>query len=318
MMYSFDEDPPALEDVFRNELWDLVSIFTDDIIIYSDTFEEHLEHIQTVFKRLRDARLKTKRKKCHFCVPVLNFLGHEVSAEGIKPKVDNVRKLLDAKKPKTTKEVQSFLGLTDYYRCFVPGYSKIAKPLYKCIPKFQWGEEQDKAWQTLIEKLINPPLLEFPDFNKEFILNTDASGLAFGYVLSQTWGDYKPHPIRYGGRVLRNAEIRYTISEKELLSLVYAVRDCSQYLEGRFFTIFTDHQPLTHALRFRDSSGSLSRWAVLLQQYSFEIRYKRGAKNSDADAMSRAPIQSVSEAFVGSVRLVPTTEIAAEQECDRP
>uniref|UniRef100_A0A7M5V1C4 Reverse transcriptase domain-containing protein n=1 Tax=Clytia hemisphaerica TaxID=252671 RepID=A0A7M5V1C4_9CNID len=218
MMYSFDEDPAALEDVFRNELWDFVSIFTDDIFIYSDTFEKHLEHIQTIFKRLRDAGLKTKRKKCHFCVPVLNFLGHEVSAEGIKPKVDNVRKLLDAKKPKTTKEVQSFLGLTDYYRRVVPGYSEIARPLYKCIPKFQWGGEQDKAWQTLIERLTNPPLFESPDFNKEFILNTDASGLAFGYVLSQTSGDDKPHLIRYGGRVLRNAEIPYTISEIQSIS----------------------------------------------------------------------------------------------------
>eukprot|EP00111_Clytia_hemisphaerica_P016400 TCONS_00048555-protein len=306
-----------LEDIFRNELWDFVSIFIDDIIIHSKTFEEHLEHIQIVFQRLREAGLKMKRKKCHFCVPTLNFLGHEVSAEGIKPKVDNVRKLLDAKKPTTTKQVQAFLGLTGYYRRFVPGYSEIARPLYKCVPKFQWGEEQNKAWTTLIEKLTNPPLLEFPNFNKEFVLNTDASGLAIGYVLSQTSDGEKPLPIRYGGRVLKDAEIRYTITEKELLSLVYAIRDCTQYLEGRFFTVYTDHQPLTHALRFRDVSGRLSRWAVLLQQYTFEIRYKKGAKHSDADAMSRAPIQPVSEAFVGSIRLVPTTEVAAEQECDR-
>ena len=230
--------------VLQEFLGSFVSVYLDDIIIYSRTYEQHLDHIQRVFNALRKANLKIKLKKCFFCKPNIAFLGHIVGRDGIQTDPAKVEVVRTFKVPKTVSQLRSALGLFGYYRKFVKDFSKIAQPLnhllHKDVP-FNWTEKQQRAFDFLKERLISAPILKYPDFEQPFIVYTDASGTGLGAVLSQLDENRKERVVAYASRSLNQAEKNYTITDKECLAIVWAIKHFSHYLGLRPFTIITDH-----------------------------------------------------------------------------
>lgn len=278
-----------VEQIFQSELWIFILLYIDDIIIFSKNFQEHIQHLRLTLQRLRESRLQAKEKKCHFVMDQVSFLGHTVSKDGVKVLKKNTDTVQKFEAPTTIKELRSFLGMTSYYRRFIEGYSKIARPLTTLLKKdtkFTLTDEAREAFTKLKEALISPPILQYPDYDKPFLLLTDASNEAIGHILAQKY-DGKYLPIKYGGRTLNSAEKNYGVSEKEALALVHAIGKNHQYLHGRIFDVYTDHQPLQSLLNAKDPSGRLARWFLVLQRYQFRIHYLPGTLNVVADALSR-------------------------------
>ena len=202
-------------------------VYLDDIIIYSETFEGHLVHLRQVFERLRKANLKLKPGKCYIGRRQVKYLGHVVSEAGVKPDPENVNKVLQFIEPTDKKSLKSFLGMIGYYRKFVPGYSQLAHPLIKLTHEkqsFEWGQEQSKSFKILKKLLTEEPILKYPDFDKEFILATDASNVAIRAVLGQLDELGKEHSVAYASGVLNKAERNYSTTEREALAIFWAVK----------------------------------------------------------------------------------------------
>ena len=278
-----------VEKIFSKIMWRFVMLYIDDIIIFSKNITEHFEHLTEVLDILQKHQLQAKLSKCKFFKSQLTFLGHQVTPEGILPLAENVKTVQGLKEPETLKELRSFLGMTAYYRKFIENYAGKARPLTRLLKKDEAmiiGPEQRKAIDQLKSDLSTPPILKYPDYDRRFHVITDASKEKIGHVITQQY-DKKFHPIRYGGRQLNAAEKNYTISEKEALALLHAIRKNHAYLHGRDFTVHTDHLPLKNLMTAHDPTGRLARWFLTLQQYNFEIKYLPGEKNQVADALSR-------------------------------
>lgn len=192
---------------------------------------------------------------------------------------------------KTPKNIKQFLGLVGYYRRFIPNFSKTAKALTDLLKKdrkFEWTIKQIEAFDILRNSLCSEPILQYPDFSKPFILTTDASGYAVGGVLSQGVIG-KDLPVAYTSRILNPAEQNYSTIEKECLAIIYCVNHFRPYLYGRLFTVVTDHKPLVWLHSIKDSTSRLWKWRTRLSEYQYEIQYKKGTLNYNADALSRNP-----------------------------
>jgi len=201
--------------------------------------------------------------------------------------------------PTSVKELKTFCGMISYRR-FIPNCSRIAFPLHKLLKRdVEWKPEQEHAFQHLKARLTSQPILQYPDFSKEFILTTDASNTGLGAVLSQE-PLVKDLPVAYASRSLNKAEINYTTSEKELLAIVWATRYFRPYLYGRHFKIITDHKPLTWIMNVKDPGSRLLRWRIHLEEFDYEIIHKRGSQNTNTDAWSR--IGSVTAEVKGSTK----------------
>ena len=282
-------------------------VYLDDIVIYASSLEEHNKRLREVFNRLRKNKLKLQPEKCEFLRKEVIYLGHIITENGILPeptKLDAVNKF---PVPKNVKGIQSFIGLAGYYRRFIDNFSKIARPLTKLTKKdekFSWSTEQQNAFETLKNKLTTAPVLQYPNFEQEFIVTSDASDYAIGAVLSQgTVG--QDRPIAYASRVLSRAEKNYSTTEKELLAIVWAVKHFRPYLYGTKFKIITDHKPLTWLFSVNDPGSRLIRWRLKLEEYDYVILHKAGKANANADALSRNVIATVN---------VPNKEEGEEEE----
>ena len=222
-------------------------VYLDDIVIFADSLETHNKKLIEIFKRLREFDLKLKPSKCEFLRKEVIYLGHKISEMGAQPDESKLDAVRSFPRPKTVKNIKSFLGLAGYYRRFIKDFSKKALPLTSLLKKdasFQWSDKQEQAFEELKDCLTEQPILQFPDFERPFNVTTDASNFAIGAVLSQ--GDYpKDLPVAYASRCLNSAETNYSVIEKELLAIVWAVRHFRPYLYGRRFRIVTDHQPLS-------------------------------------------------------------------------
>ena len=266
--------------------------YIDDIIISSRTFEEHLIHLEQVLTKLRTAKLKVKPTKTHVADHETKYLGFLVSEEGIKVCPSRSEAITNYPQPTSQKEVRSFIGLASYYRKFIEGFSDIAGPLIALLSKsvkFIWTEECTLSFEKLIASLISPKILVYPDFTKKFCLTTDASKIGLGAVLSQPDGD-EENVIAYASRTLKDAERNYTTTELELLAIVWAVERFKPYLFGTVFELITDHKPLTYLHSSTSTSSRLARWKLKLSDYSFDIHYKPGKENINADILSRTEI----------------------------
>jgi transposase InsO family protein len=264
-------------------------VFLDDIVVYARSLSEHDTKLREVFDRLRKNRLKLKAEKCQFLRKEVSYLGHVISEKGVFPEQAKTRVIEEYPTPQNVKQLRSFLGLMSYYRRFVPKFSHIAAPLHKLLKKdapYEWTISQEQAFQTLKGKLLAPPVLKYPDFNERFILTTDASGEGLGAVLSQ--GEIgKDLPVAFASRTLNRAEKAYSTTEKELLAIVWGMRYFRPYLYGRKFMVVTDHKPLTWIMNVKDPGSRLLRWRIKLEEYEYEVVYKKGALNTNADALSR-------------------------------
>ena len=293
--------------IFREVLHDYVLIYLDDIIIFSKTLEEHARHLDNVFKILELHGLKLKLKKCVFGRTEIEYLGHCVSASGVQPVGEKVEAIKKLKEPKSVKEVQSILGVMNYYRRFVQSYAEIAHPLTALTRKgtaWVWGDKERNAFEKIKSVLTSRPILGYPDFTREFIVHTDASGYGIGAVLSQM--QRPPHSnidrevvISYTSRHLNDREIKWSVTEKECVAIIHAVTKFKSYLYGRVFTCVTDHRPLEWLMKKAEPSGRLARWALMLQEYQIKIGYRPGKTNQNADFLSRFPLPLVANVIFG-------------------
>jgi len=264
--------------------------YLDDIVIYSSSFDLHLKHLGETLGLLSKAGLKLNLSKCNFAKNKIRFLGFEVSGEGVAPDPSKVTCIAEMNAPKNVKGVRRFLGATGFFRKHIDGYATLAAPLTRLLKKdtpFAWGQEQEKAFESLKRKLITAPILRQPDFTREFEIHTDASQIAIGAALFQRDDAGVPHAIGYFSRKLRNAESRYPAIDLEALAVVEGVRVFDPYVYGRRFKIFTDHRPLTYIFKRKTKSPRLSRYAHDLSHYQYELLYKQGAVNHVPDLLSR-------------------------------
>lgn len=271
-------------------------VYLDDIIIFATSLQEHMCRLRQVFERLREAQLKVQLDKSEFLKQELMYLGHVITPHGIRPNPDKIRAIKQFPIPKTPREIKSFLGLVGYYRKFVPNMAKLTKPmtsLLKKNAKFEHTPDFIEAFEKCKELLINPPILQYPDFDQPFILTTDASNIALGAVLSQNHNG-QDLPIAYASRTLNETETKYSVTDKELLSLVWSTKYFRPYLYGHKFIIRTDHQPLKWLFNLKDNVNSrLTRWKIKLSEYDFTVEYKKGKSNTNADALSRIEIHPI-------------------------
>ena len=284
-----------MDHVYDGIAWKFVVVYLDDTIIFSRTFNEHLDHLKRVFSRIRRAGLKLNLEKCNFWMRSLPFLGHIISPQGIAPdpqKIDAVEKI---QPPKNVTQLRSFLGLVGYYRQFIQNFSSIAKPLNWLLQKdvvYEWKTAQQEAFETLKKRLTIAPILAYPNFKKTFILATDASYFGYGATLSQVDSNGKEHPIAYASKSLRKEELNYGATELECAAVVWAIEHFHKYLGTTYFVLVTDHYALKW-LRTAEPKGRIARWILKLQPYNFEIVHKPGRIHSNVDALSRLPTQTI-------------------------
>lgn len=296
MPMGLKNSPSTFQRVMDNVLRGLQNViclvYLDDVIVFSTSLQEHMNNLEKVFQRLRESNFKIQLDKSEFLKLETAYLGHIISKDGIKPNPDKISAIQNYPLPKTATEIKRFLGLLGYYRKFIPDFARLAKPLTQCLKK---GSKitLDANYVNCFEKcktlLTNDPILQYPDFNKEFVLTTDASNLAIGAVLSQgPIGQDKP--IAYASRTLNSSEINYSTIEKELLAIVWATKYFRPYLFGRKFKIITDHKPLQWVMNLKEPNSRLTRWRLKLSEYNFTVIYKQGKSNTNADALSRIEI----------------------------
>ena len=263
---------------------DCIDNFIDDILIFSPDEHSHRIALQEVFKRLRKHNFTLRGKKCEVGKRSITYLGHTFSKSVMSPDQSKLEAIEHWPRPSDQKDVKQFLGLASYYRRYIKEFAVVAGPLNQLLAKyikFSWNDSAEESFFKLKRKLVSASVLNCPDFKKKFTLCTDASGLGLGAVLEQD-----NHAVAYYSRSLRNSERNYSTIELECLAMVEALKRLRHYLLGRQFEILTDHKPL-ESLSEQKSNGRLWRWAVIIQEYDFTIKYRKGHDNGNADALSR-------------------------------
>lgn len=280
----------CVNEILEPYLGKSVIAYLDDILIFSPTFEQHLQDITNVLKALSLAGLKVFPGKCTFAANQATFLGFKFDANGYRPSDKHVSAVKSYPTPTNVKEVRCFLGLVNFFKSFLKDRANIAAPLNALTKKnacFNWTKECDDSFNLLKSMLSEAPVLQYPRFDKPFYISCDASNNAIGAALTQLSTDGCHMPVAYCGRSLNRHEKNYSITKLELLACVYAVGYFRTYLEGAKFFIITDHSPLTSILKSKTISPQLARYALFLQGFDFEVCYKSGLLNSAADCLSR-------------------------------
>ena len=271
--------------------WEACLIYLDDVIVFGRTFEEHLERLRSVLERFKEANLQLNPSKCHLFQSQVECLGFIVSANGVATDPEKTKAVRDWPTPRSASDVRSFIGLCSYYRRFVKGFATIAAPLYRLTQKgvdFEWAPDCEAAFNELKDALMTAPVLAYPRSEGEFILDTDASDVGIGSVISQMQ-DGVERVIAYFSRSLGPVQRRYCVTRRELLAIVESVKYFHHYLYGRHFLIRSDHSSLQWLLRFKNPEGQLARWLTLLFTYDWEVKHRPGKDHGNADALSRRP-----------------------------
>ena len=271
---------------------DFATAYMDDVLIYSETMEDHLNHLSIVFDGLRKAGLRLKRAKCDFFKRELPYLGHVVDEYGIRPNADKAAVIRDLGAPRSVRDVRSFVGMASFYRRFIPDFSNIAEPLTKLTrkhAKFEWTDQCQMAFDVLKQKLCTPPVLAFPDPTKPYILYTDASENCIVGLLAQECPDGE-RPLQYLSHQLSKSQRNWPIIEKEAYAIVFALQKFRQFLYGAKFTIKCDHKPLKFLLNSEFKNAKIQRWGLMISEFDCTIEYIVGKDNAGADMLSRIPV----------------------------
>ena len=269
---------------------DTVSYF-DDVLSHHNHWDEHVQVLRRVLSALKENGLTAKASKMYLGFNEIEFLGHIVKDGQIEPEDQKTLQILELKVPKTKKQVQSLLGLMGYYRKFVHNYAELTAPLTALVrkgspAKVVWSEECEKSLNEIKEIFSKKPVLILPDFEQTFVVRTDASDIGIGAMLLQ---ERQGHlmPIAFASRKLLDRETRYPIVERECLAIVFAIKRFTRYLRLSDFIIETDHRPLTYLTKKKSENSRLFRWALLLQEYGYEMNAISGTENVHADVLSR-------------------------------
>ena len=283
-----------MDKVFGQVLDEFVIVYIDDILIFSETLEEHAQHMRKVLSLLREHKLYGKMSKCEFCLKEIHFLGHVVGEGVIKMDPEKVRAVLDWKRPQNVHEVRSFLGLANFYRRFIDHFAEVARPLTNLTRKggWLWTPECDEAFAELKRRITSGPVLVLPDFDKPFEVECDASGFAVGAVLMQ-----EDHPVAFLSKKLTKTECKWPTHDKEMFAIITALGQWKHYL-GHPFRVVTDHNTLRFFASQPKISSRQSHWLDFYAQFPCTITYKSGKTNIVPDALSRkAQLMVISSAL---------------------
>ena len=303
MPFGLSNAPAVFQElmsVVLQGLGDFAIAYLDDILVFSPTLEDYLQHLDTIFDRLRKHDLKLKLKKCNFLESETNYLGFIIGKDGIKPDPKKVEAIRSLPIPTCVREVRSFIGMSSYYRRFIPNFSEIAEPIIALTKKhahYKWSAKHDEAFQYLKDSLSVVPLLAYPDTNKPYTLYTDASGTCIGACLTQSCDmadDEIPNvsnekPIYYLSHKLSKTQCKWSTVEKEAYAIHFALQKLDHYLHGAQFVIKTDHKPLKYLLESPMQNKKIQLWALSMAGYNCTIEYIAGTTNTCADLLSRRP-----------------------------
>lgn len=278
-----------LDRVFSDLKFEFVYHYLDDLVIFSESFEEHIVHVREVLQRLRKAGFTVKPSKVKFAQPEISFLGHIVSQNGVRIDQSRTQAVYSFAIPKNVKAVARFVGMINFFRKYIPNFAQLAAPLNelrKKDRKFEWGPSQQSSFEALKKALATAPVLAMADFNKEFIVQTDASMSGVAAVLLQE-GESGRRPIAYASRCLSPVEAKYSVYELEALAVLFALEKFKLYLEHQPFLLETDNQALSWVLARPRRTGRIARWAVRISAFHFKVKHIRGSENVVADSLSR-------------------------------
>lgn len=265
--------------------------YLDDFIIATDSLEKHLKILQRVSEKLNESGLVISAKKSKFCMKRLKYLGHVIDERGIRPDPEKVAPIKEYPAPEDVKGVRRFIGLAGWYRRFIPNFSSLSAPITDLIKsktkKFSWTKEAQDAFEKIKIALATSPILATPDYTQPFEIQTDASDVGIGGVLTQKL-DGAEKIIAYMSTKLTRQQQKYHVTERECLAVLMAIEKFRPYIEGVKFTVITDHASLLWLQNLKDPAGRLARWALRMQAFDFDLKHRKGKFNVVPDAMSRA------------------------------
>ena len=283
----------TLDILLSSYKWTSCIVYLDDVIIFSKDVKTHLKQVESVLRTLHAAGVTLKLDKCNFFTQKVKYLGHILRPGTLSVDQARVASLRKAQHPRTQTELRSFLGLCNVYRRFFRNFSHTAAPLNVLLTKGKpeklepFGPAESTAFETLIATVTSPPILALPKIGLPYSLDTDSSEFQVGAALFQTYPSGERKPIGFWSRSLAKAERNYSVSEKECLALVWGITTLRPYLQGEHFEVNSDHSSLRWLLSIKDPSGRLMRWRLRLSEFDFEVKYRKGKQNMQADALSR-------------------------------
>ena len=296
MPFGLTNAPASFQRWMNEILSEYLDIFCvaylDDILIFSNNLEEHRRHVRTILTRVAETGLTLKASKCKFHTTETEYLGYVISPKGLRMEEEKIRTIKEWQEPRNVKGIQSFLGFANFYRRFIKDYSQITTPLTRLTRKevqWEWGDQQQQAFDTLKKAMITEPILQHFDPAKPVTIETDASDYAIGAVCSQPDENGVLHPVAYHSRKLKDPERNYDIHDKELLAIVDALRKWDTYCKatGPKIEILTDHKNLEYWKTKRDLNLRQARWGERLANYDFVIKYRPGKLAGKPDILSR-------------------------------
>ncbi len=283
-----------VNDVFRDMLNRWVIVYIDDILIYSDSYEDHVKQVRSVLQRLLTHQLYAKIKKCEFHHTSVSFLGYVISSGGVAMEDKKVQAVIDWPQPVTLKELQRFLGFDNFYWRFIRNFSTVAAPMTSMLKRGRqrlvWTPAAIATFQKLKERFTTAPILHHPDPEREFTVEVDASSTGIGAILSQRHGDpSKLYPCAFHSRKLTPMEQNYDVGSWELLAMKASFEEWRHWLEGAKhpFTVLTDHRNLEYLRSAKRLNHRQARWALFFTRFDFSVTYRPGTQNTKADALSR-------------------------------
>lgn len=284
----------AMDKIFAKENDRFIIPYFDDIIIFSETIENHMTHLKMALDRIKSASLRLNKNKCKISVEEIKILGNIVSYGKIKTDPAKIEAIQQCKIPAKIKELRSFLGLANYCRPFLPKFATIAAPLFnllkgeskRSVKTIKWYKDSSQSFYTLKGALLKSTERPQPDLSQPFILTTDASDKGIGAILSQRTKYGNEKMISAFSKTLDKSQMNYGITDRGLLAVVKAVDHYRPYLLGKKFLLKTDHKALTYLWTAKDPTTRLLRWAMKLQEYSFDVEYIKGETNA-ADELIR-------------------------------
>ena len=309
-----------MNDTFRDLLNKNLSVYIDDIVVYSATVEDHFKHLTQVFERLDSRNLRLHPQKCRFFCSEIKYLGFIINKEGIKPDPRRTEAIQNFPRPQKVKDIRSFIGSCNFYRKYIKDFATIARPLTNLIRKdvkFNFTEECQEAFDRLKTILSSEPILSHYRVGDQLILYTDASGFGLGAILNQEQDGHE-RTLQYASATLNKHQENYSVTQREMLGIVWACRKFRSYLYGNTFIIKVDHCSLCYLLKMKDPNGKLARWALQLQALSFKIQYTSGKEHESADFLSRYPLKEVVPEDLDDIPAFQTEDIdmKAAQEVD--
>ncbi|GBG62163.1 hypothetical protein CBR_g29362 [Chara braunii] len=267
-----------------------VIVYMDDILVYSSSYEGHVQHIEWALHALRDAGFKVALEKCQFFLTTISFLRHVVTDKGLQPEPQKVAAVRDAPVPTTITQVRAFLGLASYYRRFIKCFAAIAGPLTNLLRKDQpliWTPECDQAFSKLKAALISAPVLIRPDAEKLLVLITDWQPNAISAILAQVGPSGLENVVEYASKSVPACKRNYVALTGECDAALWGISHFRTYLYGRKFTLVTDYEPLLALKKSKDYSGMIGQWATVLQSMDFDIRHQKLERHGNADGLTR-------------------------------